>query len=604
LLGLSLVSYSGNASHELLTWDDDLYITNNNWVTNPSFENIVSIFTESKVSNWHPLTWLSYIPEYALCGTTASCYKITNIILHGINAFLVFLLSGIVLSLSLPDRSVDLFKFGRQEDKEIYTASLMSAVLFCVHPQHAESVIWVAERKDLLCGIFYLLGLLAYIYQQSSQALSSRALSFAPFVLFVLAAMSKSMAITFPAVLILLDLTLLKRWRAKGEESLSQFIIRLTIRDKFHYHIVAVLIAVITLLSQSVASIDQPTMLEKLLISISAIDHYIFVFFAPVNLSPFYPVENLSNSIVDYWPFPLLLGLFLSLIMYGKHRPSVFLFVCYFLVVLSPVIGVIKVGEQIYADRYTYLPMIGFYILVGYGISRLAFADRRFTLLVVACFCLLAGTLSFSTHQYKNTWQDDLTFWGAIEKSYPDTSAVIYTGLGRAYLSSAEYSEAEVNFQRSIELDPNRPKSYIDLSAVYQQTGDSESLFRTFALGIENNPEDAGLISVAGMGFLSLGLSDQALEYFIRALELETNFPPALMGAGSIMLSRAEYENAIFMLELVPKNSSVEFPAGLLLAQAYSRIDKNQSLIILEGLRAKFGRDAEIDANIDFLNEV
>ena len=139
---------------------------------------------------------------------------------------------------------------------------------------------------------------------------------------------------------------------------------------------------------------------------------------------------------------------------------------------------------------------------------------------------------------------------------------------------------------------------------MYQQTGDSESLFRTFALGIENNPEDAGLISVAGMGFLSLGLSDQALEYFIRPLELETNFPPALMGAGSTILSRAEYENAIFMLELVPKNSCVEFPAGLLLAQAYSRIDKNQPLIILEGLRAKFERDAEIDANIDFLNEV
>lgn len=604
MLGLSWVSYSGNDSHELLTWDDDLYITNNNWVTNPSFENIVSIFTESKVSNWHPLTWLSYIPEYAFCGTTASCYKSTNIILHGINAFLVFLLSGIVLTLLLPNRSMDLFRFAHEADKEIFSASLMSAVLFCVHPQHAESVIWVAERKDLLCGIFYLLGLIVYIYQQSSRATSSRALAFAPFVLFVLASMSKSMAITFPAVLILLDLTLLKRWQGKGEEPVSQFLIRLAIIDKIHYHIVAVLIAVITLLSQSVVSIDQPTMLERLLISISAINHYIFTFFAPVNLSPFYPVEILSSSLIDYWPFSLVLGLFLGLILYGKHRNTVLLFAGYFLLVLAPVIGVIKVGEQIYADRYTYLPMIGFYILVAYGISRIAFAHKRYALPIVASFCLLAGVLSVSTHQYKNTWQDDLTFWGAIENSYPDTSALIYTGLGLAYFSAAEYSEAEVSFQRSIELDPSRPKSYIDLSAVYQQTGDSESFLRTFASGIENNPEDAELISSAGMGFLSLGLSDQALEYFIRALELETNFPPALMGVGSIMLSRGEYENAISMLELVPENSSVEFPAGVLLAQAYSRVDKNQSLIILEGLRAKFGRDAEIDANIDFLNEV
>jgi protein O-mannosyl-transferase len=604
LLAFSWISYSGNSSHELLAWDDEPYITNNNWVTNPSFDNVVSIFTESKVSNWHPLTWLSYIPEYYLCDTTASCYKNTNIFLHGINAFLVFLLSGIVLCLLLPDKNKKPFEFSSLTEKEIFAASLMSAILFCVHPQRAESVIWVAERKDLLCGIFYLLGLIVYIYQHSSTTSKSKSLSYAPFALFILAAMSKSMAITFPAILILLDFTLLGRRSEKSGESVSQAVIRIALREKIHFHVVTVMIAAVTLLSQSVASIDQPTILERLLISISAIDHYIFTFFAPFNLSPFYPVEALSNSIIDYWPFALVFGFFLTLILFGKQRNTVLLFIGYFLLVLSPVIGVIKVGDHVFADRYTYLSMIGFYILAGHGISRVAFADKRFSIPVIFVFCLVAGLLSFTTHQYKNTWQDDLTFWGAIESDYPDTSALIYTSLGLAYLSLAEYPEAEANFQKSIEIDANRPEAYVDLGAVYQRTGDSENFLRILSLGVENNPENAELVSGTGMGFLSLGLNDQALEYFIRALELELNFPPALMGVGSIMLGRGEQENAISMLELVPENSSVEFPDGLLLAQAYAFVDKNESLIILEELRAKYGRDEQIDPVIDYVNEL
>ena len=603
MLGLSWVSYSGNASHELLAWDDEPYITNNNWVTNPSFENIVSIFTESRVSNWHPLTWLSYIPEYSLCGTTASCYKNTNIFLHGINAFLVFLLSGIVLCFLQADRNQKPFEFGLLKEKEIFAASLISAILFCVHPQRAESVIWVAERKDLLCGFFYLLGLIVYIYQ-SSRVVKNKLFSFLPFILFILAAMSKSMAITLPAVLILLDFTLLGKWEERNDEPVSRRVIRIAIKEKLHFHVVAVLIAAITLLSQSVASIDQPTILERLLISISAIDHYIFTLFAPLNLSPFYPVELLSSSLIDYWPFVLVFGVFLGFILYGKQRKTVLLFTGYFLLVLAPVIGVIKVGDHIFADRYTYLSMIGFYILAGFGFSKLAFADRRFSIPVVTGFCLIAGFLTYSTHQYKNTWQDDLTFWGAIEANYPDTSALIYTGLGLAYLSLAEYPQAEENFQISIAIDASRPEAYVDLGAVYQRTGDSESFLRILAQGVENNPENAELVSGAGMGFLSVGLNDQALEYFIQALELELNFPPALMGVGSIMLSRGERENAISMLELVPENSSVEFPASLLLAQAYAFVDKNQALLILEQLRSKFGRDAEIDAVIDYVNEV
>ena len=126
LLTLSWASYSGNASHELLSWDDAPYVTNNIWVTNPSLEGIRSLFTESKVANWHPLTWLSYIPEYYFCETNASCYKNTNIFLHGMNSFLVFLLSGLVFYTLSPEGGRGSFRLGELTRRDIFAASLMS----------------------------------------------------------------------------------------------------------------------------------------------------------------------------------------------------------------------------------------------------------------------------------------------------------------------------------------------------------------------------------------------------------------------------------------------------------------------------------------------
>ena len=601
LLTLSWASYSGNASHKLLLWDDAPYITNNIWITNPSLEGVRSIFTESKVANWHPLTWLSYIPEYYFCETNASCYKNTNIFLHGINSFLVFLLSGLVLYLLVPAGDRSSFKLSALADRDIFAASLMSGILFCVHPQRAESVIWVAERKDLLSALFYFLALIFYIYQKISATSKIKLL---PFAFFILAILSKSMAITLPAVLILLDFTLLGRWGEKSGELARKTIVRIAIVEKIHYHIVAIFVAVITLASQSVTTLDQPTLFERLMICAAAVEHYLFAFAAPINLSPFYPVEIVSASVLDYWSLVVVLVFLLSLIFYGKYRKIPILFLGYFLITLSPVIGIIKVGDQAFADRYTYLSMIGFYILLAYGMKRIVDADRRFRIPAFLGFSVLVGFLSFSTHQYKNTWQDDLSLWSTIERHYPNTSVTISNSLGLANLSSGDYPSAKKYFETSIGLNAHKPRAYVNLAAAYQRMGDTENFLNTYALGVANNPANAELLSSAGFGFLAFGQDDQALEYFINALELELNFPPALMGVGNLLLKRGETDRAITMLELVPANSAVEFPARLLLAQAYGASDKNRSLLILEELRAKYGRDEEIGYVIDYVNQI
>ncbi|MCG8414097.1 MAG: hypothetical protein MI746_07745, partial [Pseudomonadales bacterium] len=161
----TLASYGGNGSHELLQWDDVAYVSSNDWVTNPSWQGLIALFTEYRVFNWHPITWLSYIPEYALCGDNAACYKATNIVLHSINALLVFVLCGAILRLiTIKSDHVE-----PSDNHLVFVTSFTAALLFAVHPQHTESVIWVAERKDLLCAAFYLAALITYLRHYAAE---------------------------------------------------------------------------------------------------------------------------------------------------------------------------------------------------------------------------------------------------------------------------------------------------------------------------------------------------------------------------------------------------------------------------------------------------
>ena len=194
LVACSVLVYSGTSEHELLNWDDRSYVSNNPWVTNPNPTNIAAMFTDSRMANWHPLTWLSYVPEYALCGDNASCYKFNNALLHGLNGFLVAILvmlsakhlgatSSVALHASIrrwPELSVPVL------------AGAVAGFLFVVHPQRVESVTWVAERKDLLCALFYFAALIVYLQADRSSYLETYGWCL---LLFVLALMSKSMAI-------------------------------------------------------------------------------------------------------------------------------------------------------------------------------------------------------------------------------------------------------------------------------------------------------------------------------------------------------------------------------------------------------------------------
>ncbi len=490
IIALTVISYYGNSDHELLHWDDHSYITENPWVTNPSFNNIVSLFHEIKMSNWHPLTWLSYIPEYAICNENAQCYKITNITLHNLNSILVFFLFILILNFNQNNR--DMNKTGNYSIKpmnnRIKYTSLLAASLFAVHPQHVESVIWIAERKDLLCAFFYLLTIIFHIknniFHNGSKLI--------PFIFFTFALMSKSMAVSLPFILIILDIYYL-RFRFERLNSRSD-IYNIVIIEKLPYYLFTLIVIIVTLLSQA-STIDATiSFLDKAGIVLISLFHYLGTFIYPFSLSPFYPAEIIKEyTIIEYVIYLLTITFGFSILIYYKLRKIALILLTY-LISIAPVSGIVKIGLHLYADRYTYIPMIGFYLLFSMGIFKIidhtSKLIERLILLLVVCILLI---FSLSTKNYKNMWQDDITLWKYVELKYSRVSAAIHLNLGNSYYNLPLYQKAISEFNIALELEPDSSiialPTYKNLGLSYEKLNDPEMALLYFSKGAMAFPQ-------------------------------------------------------------------------------------------------------------------
>ncbi|MCG8414236.1 MAG: hypothetical protein MI746_08455, partial [Pseudomonadales bacterium] len=441
----SLLIFGGVGDHELLNWDDRSYVANNPWVTNPNLSNTIEMFSQVRMSNWHPLTWLSFVPEYAACGDAAICYKITNAILHGLNSYLVVVLAALVFGVIgangwWPDAENVIYSYSQRQ-----WAALISGLLFLVHPQHVESVTWVAERKDLLCGLFYFLALISYCQERSDSYWRNYGL---PMLFFVLAAMSKSMAVSLPAILIVLDMFLLHPKRLWKDQD-TGFAVKVLVVEKIPFVVITLGLMLLTLQSQSADKLEPQSLSDTLALCLAGLQHYILSFVLPWGFVPFYPEEIVDGNVLN--TLPLLAILVIGAVLLGRYGSFsrlvlTALFCSFFLITIAPVIGIVKVGEQAYADRYSYIPMLGFYLLTGWVLVQgLQKSWRLFT----PAFLLAIGVLAGQSFAYKNTWQSDLVFWSTVVKNYPDVAATPLDNLANSHTALASYQQAIELYERS-----------------------------------------------------------------------------------------------------------------------------------------------------------
>jgi len=459
----TLWTYWGSLENGFV-WDSIEYVINHFfWISSLSTDNIIWMFLSLEVANWHPLTWISWALDYEIFGgLTAWGFHLSSNILHTVNSVLIFFLTLVLFGLNQPATS----GFPFRSDNNALIAAFLAALLFAIHPQHVESVAWIAERKDLLFMFFLLLSTFAYVRYVTGVDRAKNRWFNTTLLLYLLALLSKPMAVTFPVVLLLLDFYPLRRtqFTAPGNHFIRQQSIYKLVREKLPFFLLSIALILITLFAQQEALSSRPFHL-KLLNAFNSIIFYLTQLSVPLNFSPLYPYfVEIDESITWKALVPLLAALGITvaaLIAWAKGRHAWLVAWLFYLVTLSPVLGLIQVGQQGSADRYAYLPTLPVYLFVGAGVLLiLNNATLRKKAILFLAILPVIFFLSDKTRQQIQVWKSPQSLWAHAVKYNPENVGARHN-LGIAHLNQEEYEEAAFYFGENVN---SRTKPVVSLA--------------------------------------------------------------------------------------------------------------------------------------------
>ena len=452
-------------NYEFLHYDDDVYVTNNTEVKSGlSWQGVEWAFTTERGANWHPLTWLSLMLDCQLFGVKSGPMHIVNVLFHVANTILLFLVLA-------------------RMTKGVWQ-SVFIAGLFALHPLHVESVAWVAERKDVLSTLFWLLTMLAYA-RYAERPSAGRYV--AVLVLFVTGLLAKPMLVTLPFVLLLLDYWPLGRFFNPRFST-----VRLLL-EKVPLVVLSAASSVITFIAQreagSVLSIHTIFFEERVINAIISYISYIGKMFWPVRLAVLYPHPVNRIPAAEALICAAILMLITVLCVYYVRRHK-YLFVgwLWYLGTLVPVIGIVQVGSQAMADRYTYIPLIGIFVIITLGAAELLqkMPSRKIILGVLAGVSLSACAV-VTSHQLKY-WKDSLTLFehtlAVTEGNYlmHNNYANVLSGLGRQ-------AEAASHLAEALRFLPNSPEIHNNYGNVLRETGKLDEAIEQYKVALKLNPD-------------------------------------------------------------------------------------------------------------------
>jgi hypothetical protein len=424
----------------------------------------------------------------------------------------------------------------------------ITGLIFSLHPLRVESVAWVSERKDVLSAFFFLSSVVFFMeYVVSSK--NRLFCYFISLVLFALALMSKPMAITLPAVLLLIDFYPLKR----TDKTVNLFI------EKIPFFIAAFLCALAALWAQqksgTISSLETLSLAERLGVSVRATAFYLYKTVLPYKLAPFYPLPLKTEMFGPAFAASFLVLSVItavSLIFLKKSRLLLTIWL-YFLVTLVPVIGLVQVGAQGAADRYTYIPSIGLSILFAAIIvyASQAISKAKFFTIASIITVLLGVPLGLSTLRQSSIWKDPLALWTYQVRTYPGSSALPYNNLGLAYDSSGDFDNALKNYSTAIALNPKYTDSIYNKAFALQRLGKCNEAISGFTRVIELKPSFINSYMNRGICYATLGDFNRAIDDFTVAGKLDPsnkasyiNLALAQKAAGDLTNARENFNKA------------------------------------------------------------
>ena len=547
--------YGQTRDHEFVNFDDNEYVYENDQIKRGlSLDNAVLAFSGIQVHNWHPLTTLSNMVDVELYGLAPGGHHLTSVLLHAATAVLLFVLLRTMTGALWP--------------------SAFAAALFAVHPLRVESVAWIAERKDVLSGLFFMLTLLAYVRYTRRRSAGEGPLGSGTYwlalLMFALGLMSKSMLVTLPFLLLLLDFWPLQRL-APGTAWPA---LRLLLLEKVPFLMLAVASSVVTVFAQSTAieSSAALTIPWRLANAVVAYGTYAWQMFYPVDLAAFYPHQG---SGLPRWKIglgALLLAVASGLALAAWRRwPYVLVGWLWYLGLLVPVIGILQVGSQAGADRYTYLPQIGLCIVLAFGAADLSRAwQLQRVVLVTGALAVLAPLLLLA-HAQTAWWRDSVSLWTHALASTERNSRAHYN-LGAALGRLARYDEAVPQLASALEIEPGYAEAHYNLGVALGRLGRGAEAISHYQRAIALRPDMAEARNDLGGALAEQGRWEEALVQYREAVRLNPQNAASLSNLGMVEGQLGQLSAAIgsyqASLALRPDNADARGNLGTLLGRA------------------------------------
>src|SRR6202167_1037861 len=526
LIAANLIVYASAWHHGFVNYDDDDYVTTNPVVLRGlTWHGVAWAFTTGYAVNWHPLTWLSHMLDVQLYGLDPGLHHLTNLLFHIVNTLLLFGL---------------LHRMTRALGRSAFVAGL-----FAVHPLHVESVAWVAERKDVLSTLFWMLTLWAY--QEYARRPGLRRY-WAVLLFFALGLMAKPMLVTLPFVLLLLDFWPLGRVgigpNSAGGWALSRdgwATMRRLVFEKLPLLALAVVSSIVTFAIHrrggaviSFAAAPLHIRMANALVSYVA---YIGKMLWPARLAVLYPY---AQSLPLWWlagAFLGLMGISFAVIRAGPRHPYLSVGWFWYLGTLVPVIGLIQVGDQAMADRYTYVPLIGLFIIVAWGVPELLvrWPFRRIALAAAAGLVILACAIAARGQlQY---WENSSTLWTRA-LAVTTGNNIAHNNLGVSLADQGKLDEAIAHYSEALRIKPDYADAHNNLGAALADQGKVDEAIAHYSEALRIKPDYADAHDNLGVSLCDQGKLDEGIAHFNEALRIKPDSAKAHNNLGVALASQ------------------------------------------------------------------
>jgi tetratricopeptide (TPR) repeat protein len=540
ILLLAVIAVFGQtARHEFVNFDDDDYVCANRHVTGGlSRAGIAWAVTTLDVANWHPLTWLSHMLDCQLYDLRPVGHHLSNVLLHAATAVFLFLTLQRMTRALWPSACV--------------------AALFAIHPLRVESVAWVAERKDVLSGLFFVLTLWSYArYAERPRSWGRYWLVAASLALGLTA---KPMLVSVPLVLLLLDYWPLGRGAGSGEHPVGNAFrgvpysalgrasfVRLIV-EKLPLMALSAASCLVTLAAQrntirAMEQMDFPWRAANATVGYVA---YLGKMFYPAGLAVLYPLSKEPPPAWDLAAAAIMLAAISAAAFTARrNRPYLLFGWLWYLATLAPVIGLLQVGIQSMADRYTYLTQIGPYTAIAWSAADLARSKPHFRSVLAALSAAVLAGLMICAWRQTGYWRSSETLWSRDLACAPEQNSIAHNNLGNALAGLGRTDEAIEQYRLALAIKPDYVAAYNNLGLAFANRGEAEAAIALYRKALEINGDYVFAYNNLGLALAGVGRAEEAVEQYEQALKIKPDYVEAHDNLGRALARRGAMDEAI-----------------------------------------------------------